>query len=180
MNWFPLLLLLLLATPPARADVIASSASVLTADIIVVDGTHVSLRGIRVPGVSQTCGSGEQAWLCGWEAADRLEALIGARPVTCSDIEWHEEGEATALCRAGDDDLAGLMVDEGYAVAEEGTGEPYRQRAMAALESGAGVWPTPGIDPTGWGDDTCSCSTRKQALMDAARERARENEQVVD
>ena len=163
-----LTLLVLLLPGTALAD-LAGEALVMDADTLMVAEQDIHLAGIHAPNISQYCGEGDAMWPCGWDAANRLEAIIDGREVVCTDVEPLDETHATGRCSVDGEDLAGLMVDEGFAVAAEATGADYMARQQAASEAGAGIWSGPFIDPVTWdkiGD--CGCTARKQSMMETA------------
>ena len=164
-----LTLLLLLAPTAAFAD-IAGKPLVMDGDTLAFGDEQVSLYGIHAPSISQSCSTADGGmWSCGWDAANRLEALIAGREVTCADAAADAKGVLRGRCTVAGEDLAGLMVDEGLAVADQETGEDYRTRAMAASEAGIGMWAGDFIDPVTWEEvGDCGCSARKKSMMETA------------
>jgi hypothetical protein len=80
-----------------------------------------------------------------------------------------DEDHYMGRCTANGEDLAGIMVDAGLAVADEDIGEDYATRTMTASNDGIGMWSGPFVDPVTYAQyGGCSCSARKNAMMDTA------------
>lgn len=164
-----LLLALLVAAPTAAFADLSGAPLVMDGDTLAFDGQNVHLAGVHAPNITQYCGEGDASWACGWDAANRLEAIIGGREVTCTDVVEDADGHLVARCSAEGEDLAGLMVDEGLAVADAETGADYQARAQAAEAAEVGMWSGPFIDPVHWAEVAdCGCTARKQSMMETA------------
>lgn len=164
------LLALLLIVPAAAASAeVSGSALVMDGDTLTVAEHEVTLLGIHAPSITQYCGQGDDMWACGWDAANRLEEIVGGREVTCTDLVDDGHGHFTGRCTAEGEDLAGLMIDAGFAVSDATHGRDYAEREMAASESGIGIWSGPFTDPVTWAEAAdCGCTARKQAMMETA------------
>jgi len=164
-----LLPLLFLLLPGAALADLSGDALVMDGDTLTVAEQDIHLIGVHAPTIAQYCGEGEAMWPCGWDAANRLEAIIDGREVVCTDVEPLDETHATGRCSVDGEDLAGLMVDEGFAVADEATGTDYMARQQVASEAGVGIWSGPFVDPVTWAEiGDCGCTARKQSMMETA------------
>lgn len=160
---------LLLLFPTAAMAEVSGTALVMDGDTVTVEGQDISLYGINAPSIVQACGMDDEMWQCGWEAANRLEAIIAGRTVTCTDVVEDEDGDLVGHCSVEGEDLAGAMVDEGLAVADPETGADYEARAMAASDAKIGMWSGHFVDPQTWAEiGGCGCSARKQSMMETA------------
>ena len=163
-----LLALLVLAPATAMAEV-SGPALVMDGDTVTVAEQEVTLLGIHAPSITQYCGEGEAMWPCGWDAANRLEEIIGGREVACTDLVDDGDGHFTGRCTVEGDDLAGLMVDAGFAVGDATHGADYMERQTVASQAEVGIWSGPFIDPVTWAENAdCGCTARKQAMMETA------------
>ncbi len=157
-----------LAPGLAFAD-LAGSPLVMNGDTLQFGDQEVSLYGVHAPMITQTCGESDAVWSCGWDAAMYLEEVIGEAEVVCTDVTEMDEDHYTGRCSANGEDLAGIMVDAGLAVADEDMGEDYASRTMTASDDGVGMWSGPFVDPVVYAEyGGCSCTARKKAMMDTA------------
>lgn len=164
-----LLLALLVLTPLAAHADASGKAMVLDGDTVSVDGQDVSLAGIHAPTIAQSCNEGDAVWSCGWDAANRLEAIIDGRDVTCVDVVEFDTNRWEGRCSVDGEDLAGLMIDEGMAVADPDKGAEYQARAQVAADAKVGIWSGPFIDPKTYAQiGNCSCTARKKSMMETA------------
>ena len=81
-------------------------------DTIKLNGATYRLWGIDAPESKQACSDG---WPAGWLAATRMQALISGRPLVCLEKDKDRYGRALAICRAGGEDVAAILVREGLA-----------------------------------------------------------------
>lgn len=157
-----------LAPGLAFAD-LSGSPMVMNGDTLQFGDQEVSLYGVHAPMITQTCGEADAVWSCGWDAAMYLEEVIDGAEVVCTHVTELDEDHYMGRCSANGEDLAGLMVDAGLAVADEDMGEDYAMRTMAASNEGVGMWSGPFVDPLTYAEyGGCSCSARKKAMMDNA------------
>lgn len=144
-------------------------ATVVDGDTLGLNGQEVSLYGIDALEITQSCSLNDESWFCGWDAANRLEEIVGGRDVTCEEAGADAEGNALYRCMAGEDDLAGLMLDEGFAVTAAETDETYLSREAVASESGAGIWAGIFVPPATYRESGgCGCTARKKAMQETA------------
>ncbi len=142
---------------------------VMNGDTLQFGEQEVSLYGVHAPMITQTCGEADVVWSCGWDAAMYLEEVIGDSEVVCTDVREVHEDHVMARCSTNGEDLAGIMIDAGLAVADEEMGQDYAPRAMTASNEGVGMWSGPFVDPVTYAESGgCFCSARKKSMMDTA------------
>jgi len=147
-------------TGPAQVD---------DADTITLNGQDISFYGIDALEITQSCVLDDDSWFCGWDAANRLEEIIGGRDVTCTAVtEATEESDALYRCMAGEDDLALMMIDEGLAIVTDDTDEMYREHQAAAEEAKIGMWAGSFLEPATFRANDCGCTARKKAMQETA------------
>ena len=115
-------------------------AKITDGDSLEIHGTRIRLHAIDAPEGAQSCGRGGARWSCGTAARNKLEELIGGRPVTCRQRDTDDYGRAVAVCRAGTLDLGAAMVEAGFARAYRRFGDDYVREDAAAEAARRGVW----------------------------------------
>lgn len=118
------------------------STLVVDGDTLMVGSQRVRLWGVDAPEGLQSCKDARGvAFACGDRARDRLRALIGGAMVTCAPKDRDQYGRTVALCRAGDVDLGGQLVREGWALDYRQFSQGYyaSQEAAARAER-VGIW----------------------------------------
>src|SRR5262245_49548893 len=98
-----IIVLFAFATPSVAADV-----RVIDGDTFALDGEKVRLKGISAPEMRESGGRASK---------DHLTALIGGRGVVCQFTGERTHDRQVGWCRAGDLDLNGQMVRDGWAAA---------------------------------------------------------------
>ncbi len=124
------------------------AAIVHDGDTLSIMDRRLRLRGIDAPELSQTCRRGDDVYPCGRRAREALQALVEGRPLVC---EWRERdryGRSLAVCKAGDTEVNGELVETGWAVAF-GAYEGQQQRAK---DAGLGLWAGEFESPRSWRD----------------------------
>ena len=164
-----LLAILALSVPLAAHADLVGHPMVLDGDTMSFGEKRVDLYGVHAPTITQTCGEIGSVWSCGWDAALHLEELVDAGEVVC--VEVADSGSPTPLarCSVNGVDLAGQMIDAGFAVRDEALGDDYAERELAASREERGIWAGPFMDPVEWAEKGgCACSARKKALAETA------------
>jgi endonuclease YncB( thermonuclease family) len=144
-----LVILLAALTPAAHADV-AGRTSVIDGDTIEIHGQRIRLFGIDAPESAQLCLTGDKRWRCGQQAALALDDKIAGRPVECAEKDRDQYGRIVAVCRAGDQDLNGWLVTEGWALAYRQFSTDYVDEEEAARAAGKGIWRGTFVPPWDW------------------------------
>ena len=115
---------MLLLAVPVRAE-IAGRVKVIDGDTIDVGQTRVRLHGIDAPERGQPCTTlTGQNWGCGdWvtrQVRDRFQGQIAR----CTKLDVDRYGRVVARCRVDQQDIAQVLVQQGWAYA-------YRKYSMA-------------------------------------------------
>ena len=112
--------------------------AVTSGDTVKFGRQVVHLYGIDAPTRGQVCDDGK--WHPAPLAAKALVDFIGARPVSCRQVEVaRNDNRPAALCFAGTDDLQALMVGAGWAWANSQSGEQYVEAERQAAARRVGV-----------------------------------------
>jgi endonuclease YncB( thermonuclease family) len=129
---------------------LAGTASVIDGDTLEIHRQRVRLDGIDAPESTQICRRDGQVERCGQIAAWRLADLIGRAPATCEGKSYDRYGRMLAVCRRGDLNLNGAMVEAGQAVAYTRYSWRYLPEELRARAAGRGVWGTSFENPESW------------------------------
>lgn len=124
----------------AHAQTIEGTAIVIDGDSLRVGDTEVRLFGIDAPEYSQTCFSNGSPVPCGTMAKDMLEGMIGGAKLTCLPRDTDTYGRTVAVCWTSGVDVAGVLVEAGWATAFRRYGDDYVAFEMRARAARAGIW----------------------------------------
>ena len=143
-----LLVLALLALPlPAPALDLIGSARAVDGDTLEVAGQKVRLFGIDAPELDQVCERDGRRWACGDASRAALARIVGGRQLTCELRDIDRYGRNVAICMAGGDDVAALMVRQGLALAYRRYSGRYVNAEAAARSEGLGLWTSTYVVP---------------------------------
>lgn len=112
----------------------------------VVDGDSITIQirlfGIDAPELRQTCKSDAGVdYPCGQKASDALLRLIGGNEVRCIKRDQDTQyGRPVAICHAGEIDIGGAMVEQGWAVAYRKYSTEYVAKEDEARLAKRGMW----------------------------------------
>lgn len=137
--------------PPDPPPVIGR-ASVIDGDTLDIQGQRIRLWGVDAPESRQTCERAGQAYRCGQEAANRLDAWLAGRTVTCrAEGRADRYGRMVARCTVGGRDIGGWLVTQGLALdyPRYSRGE-YAVHEAEARTARAGVWAGRFATPWEW------------------------------
>lgn len=135
------LVLASIAATEAPAQVMTGIASVIDGDTLEIRGRRIRLHGIDAPESAQLCvRPNGSAWRCGQTAALRLADRIGRRAISCRQTDTDRYGRIVAVCEQQGEDLAGWMVDEGWAVAYRSISSDYAPAEDRARRAQRGIW----------------------------------------
>jgi endonuclease YncB( thermonuclease family) len=139
-------------TIAANADgVIIGRASAVSGDLLRVSGRLVRLAGIDAPQPAQSCTkSNGRRWACAASAVSALGRLVRGRKISCELKEKSGDGPDLAYCRAGDDDLAALLVRKGHVFASADFNGLYASDEETAKAEKLGVWQGETERPDAW------------------------------
>ena len=135
------LALLLFCGVSVRAETLTGRCLVLDADIVILSGERIRLKGIDVPESTQRCLDAEQqSYPCEEEATNALIDTIGVSPLTCMGDTRDRNRRLLATCDLGDLDVNGWLVQHGYALAHRkySTRNIAEEEEAKALKRGTG------------------------------------------
>ncbi|WP_054007830.1 thermonuclease family protein [Cypionkella psychrotolerans] len=125
---------LMSATGPAR---------VIDGDTVEVKETSFRLSGIDAPEMGQLCrNKAGISFDCGEVARRGLEQAIAGKPIECRATEVDMYKRPIATCMVDGQDLAEVMIVNGYAVAFSRYSHTYVARAETAQQANVGIWKT--------------------------------------
>ncbi len=113
---------------------------VVVRDARTLEAGDVIIRfaGIAAIAADRTCtDAAGTEWPCGRIAAGALRMLIRHRAIDCAVVS-QAEGEITATCSAGLEDINGWLVEQGWAEVSAGT--DYAEEADAARAEKRGIY----------------------------------------
>lgn len=139
MHALPTILLLLLYTLPALAD-IGGPARVVDGDTLSLDGQAIRLHGIDAPEGTQTCVKDGAPWDCGRDSTVYLEQLVNDQPVVCEQTDTDRYGRVVAVCMIDGVDLNAEMVRAGFALAFRKYSLDYVEEEDEARQAKRGLW----------------------------------------
>jgi endonuclease YncB( thermonuclease family) len=125
-------------------------ARVIDGDTIAIHGTRVRLNGIDAPETKQTCVANDREYQCGLDAAEALIQLIGSNTVQCEQTGSDRNGRVIGRCSVGSTDIAGWMVEHGWAVAYRRYSLAYVDQENRAREQRQGIWVGSFTNPEEW------------------------------
>jgi endonuclease YncB( thermonuclease family) len=133
---------LALGLPVALAsEPLSGRAIVVDGDTLKLDGVPVRLFGIDAPERNQTCRDSRGAdYRCGVRATDALASRLGDRIVRCEPRERDHYDRIVAVCFAGNTDLNGWMVAQGWALAYRRYSRDYIATEDVARAGRKGLW----------------------------------------
>ncbi len=136
---------------PARAEV-TGTVDVVDADTLEMLGQTIKLHGIDAIERDQMCLSGTgRPWPCGSDAAASLRSYIGSAPLRCEPIS-NFAGAILAVCKLSGRDVAGWVVQNGWALADRGTSFEYVPQEEQAKSIQAGIWGSEFVTPSDFRD----------------------------
>lgn len=116
-------------------------------DTLSAGGERLRIEGIDAPEVEQTCDRIDgSTYACGKDARRTLGAIVVGGAWACSGTQRDRYGRLLVICRRGEEDLGGLLVAGGSAVAD---GRYFAEEAMAR-QAGQGIWGGSFERPSDW------------------------------
>lgn len=140
----------LLAASGAQATEFSGLAQVNDDATLSIRNRKVVLWGIHIPRTAEDCNTFTRPPECGARAVLALKFKIEGF-VHCVEQEKRRRGVVIASCRADQDafdeglDLAGYLIEQGWAVALPDAPFEYQVLERIARQTGRGVWGIPGI-----------------------------------
>lgn len=124
----------------ARAESVRGPAKVVEGDTVSVNGTEIRLFGIDAPDRGQTCENVRgQSYDCFALSSVALERLIGGREVAC-EMKPAAGAKKLGVCKAEGHDIAGMMVNAGWALAYGRIAPDYVPIEAQAVSRRRGMW----------------------------------------
>ena len=123
-------------------NVLEGRATVLSGEMIRLQGRLLHLSGIEAPDRRQTCTRPtRQSWNCGEAALAALERLARAKTFRCiTQGTANAMGRTEASCSADGRDVAGELVKDGHVFSTATYFGGYAALESTARRSGAGLW----------------------------------------
>lgn len=108
--------------------------------LIYADGRSLDLFGAMLIPRNRICTSPEGArWACGQRAFMALRNLLEGKPIACRFVPMADTPKAA--CLVGDNNIAQVLLAEGWAELAEGvTDEIYVEAYTSARSRKAGIW----------------------------------------
>jgi endonuclease YncB( thermonuclease family) len=109
------------AEPAAPAFQVIARPAIVAAGVLETTRGRVTLKDIAPLDPVETCGQGASTWPCGQLAATQFRRFLRGRSVNCdiADPDW--QGEVTAHCTLGKEDVGAWLVEQGWARAQPGS-----------------------------------------------------------
>ncbi len=135
------------ATLSSKARGSSPTPRVIDGDTLEVDGATIQLYGIDAPELGQLCENDDTRSPCGVEAALALRKLVtvGDQELQCS--PWGggppkrtADGALIEVCQVGDEDLAEVMLQNGYGVATPDSFPGDAEAEKSAKDAHLGIW----------------------------------------
>ncbi len=119
-------------TPPGEA--MNGTVYVIDGDTVIMDKTHIRLKGMDAPEMEQQCERAGRNYDCGREARNILRAKIGKSAIRCDKEGRDQYMRELSRCYLGETELNRWMVEQGWAVSY---GDYQHEEAMPAAIGGA-------------------------------------------
>src|SRR6266436_2667762 len=142
--------MLLGAAASAAADdlrVYRGAAEVTGPAMLRLEGKRILLWGVDAPVRGQPCHAGNKTWDCATASAKTLLNLVGNQEIACETRRIDQFGRVFAVCRAGEFDINGALVEAGMAVALPKETTDYVAAEATAKSKSIGVWRGPFMAP---------------------------------
>jgi endonuclease YncB( thermonuclease family) len=130
---------------------------VIDGDTLEFDGRLIQLYGIDAPELGQLCDDDGKPWACGVEAALALRKLVAVSGQELHCSPWQggppqrtADGALVEVCQVGEQDLAQVMLNNGYGVAMPKSFPDYLDAEKDAKEASLGIWHTKFLLPWVW------------------------------
>jgi endonuclease YncB( thermonuclease family) len=130
---------------------------VIDGDTLQLDGRIIQLYGIDAPELGQLCDDGGKPWPCGVEAALALRKLVAVSGQKLHCSPWQggppqrtADGALVEICQVGEEDLAQVMLHNGYGVAMPKSFPDYPDAEKDAKDASLGIWHSHFLLPWVW------------------------------
>ncbi len=138
------------ALPVGLANVLEGRATVISGEMIRLQGRLLHLAGIEAPDRQQSCTRAtKQTWKCGEVASQALDRLARSKNFRCVTQGGPDQlGRIAANCTVDGRDVAGELVKEGHVFAAASYFGGYGPQEQEARNAGAGVWSGDAVRPS--------------------------------
>ena len=135
----------------ADRGAVVGTASVVDGDTLSMNGKTFRLWAIDAPELAQACAQNGFRWACGQDALKALRVFINGREVACYEKGREASGRILGQCFAGNYDLSGWQVRNGWAMAVRAVAPDYVASEAGAKFRKLGVWRDTGFEaPWEW------------------------------
>ncbi|MET3613736.1 endonuclease YncB(thermonuclease family) [Rhizobium aquaticum] len=124
--------------PSAPAFQIVAKPAVVAAGILETTRGRVTLKDITPLDPAMRCGQGASQWPCGQLALTQLRRFLRGRSVNCDIADPAWQGEVTARCTLGKEDVAAWLVENGWV--RPAPGSTYEKAGQEAEAGKRGVF----------------------------------------
>ena len=126
---------------PTGPKIKGSVTGLVNGNTFLFNGDVVRLYGIDVPDLKQNCkANGNMSYACGEQALAELDAFLNGKEVVCALGDKDASGVYMATCYVDEEDVAALMVHDGWAVADKKQSQKYVEEEKSAYLRKAGLW----------------------------------------
>lgn len=147
---FVLFTILLLAPPPAMAD-ITGKPRVIDGDTIEIAGERIRLHGIDAPEMKQICKNQKGKDIpCGQLAKQALEKLVQGQDVICKGDTRDRYKRLLGVCYVWPFNINEQMVTDGWALAYRKYSRDYVKAETFAKARREGMWCGEFMPPWEW------------------------------
>ena len=152
------------AAPATAADAPTQVVRVIDGDTVEIDGRLVQIYGVDAPELGQICMNNDSPWYCGLSAAFDLRKLISIEKNNLVCTPWGGESETpSAVCKAGEIDVASRLIETGLALATPTAFPNYKLMQEKARKTGLGLWRGRFVPPPNWREGTRLTEEEKKA-----------------
>jgi len=135
----------------ADRGAVVGIASVVDGDTLMLNGKAVRLWAVDAPELGQPCSKDGSGWACGQDALRALRTFINGRPIACYEKAREPSGRLIGQCFAGNFDLSGWQVRNGWAMAVRAISSDYVASEAGAKFRRLGIWRDTGVEaPWEW------------------------------
>ncbi|MBB5701597.1 endonuclease YncB(thermonuclease family) [Ochrobactrum daejeonense] len=119
---------------------------VIDGDTVIMDKTHIRLKGMDAPEMEQQCERAGRNYDCGREARNILRAKIGKSAIRCDKEGRDQYMRELSRCYLGETELNRWMVEQGWAVSYG----DYQHEESNARRNRRGIWDGRFEQPSLW------------------------------
>lgn len=126
------------SVPAAPAFQVVARPAIVAAGVVETTRGRVTMKDIAPLDPEETCGQGSSAWPCGQLAATQFRRFLRGRSLNCeiADPDW--QGDVSARCTLGKEDVGAWLVEHGWARAQPGS--PYEEAGREAKAGKRGIF----------------------------------------